>query len=437
MVVRATKSVNQPVESEPLRNLLAECLNLTYNAILYAEENGITNRKGMKGFYRSMKEVRLPSCFKVAIIARACSVVESRRKSQRRRTNPQHRKPLRQVVCITSGFFVTAKGRLFIPLQRRNDYADVLLNHGVRERIEGRDLRSLTITPDSISICYSQEIGALPVKRVYGLDRNEKNLTFGNHEKVFQLDLSKTVKVRQATREVLASFKRADVRVRGTLARKYWRRANHRIDQILHASTNLVVEEAAKDGAALALEDLTGIRTMYRRGNGQGSEYRFRLNSWPYRKAYRMLEYKSAWRGVTIIPLTKAETYGSSSKCASCGEGLHAPDREDAEHRRMLWCRSCKAWVERDVNAAMNLSERGLARFVSSLPPGSEGEKGPAGEAMRGNGTKTLILRVDAGKSGCRIPTEDWTEPTSPCTARPSSSRREASRGRPRACAPS
>ena len=66
------------------------------------------------------------------------------------------------------------------------------------------------------------------------------------------------------------------------------------------------------------------------------------------------------------------------------------------------------------MNGALNLSARGLARFVSSLPkPGEEegrsqqadltsssetGEKGLAVEAVKGNGTQTLVLRVDAGK---------------------------------------
>jgi hypothetical protein len=72
----------------------------------------------------------------------------------------------------------------------------------------------------------------------------------------------------------------------------------------------------------------------------------------------------------------------------------------------MLWCKACEVWVNRDVNAAVNLSDRGLARLASSLPrpegrsqqPVEAGEKGLAGEAMRGNQTMPVILRVDAGK---------------------------------------
>ena len=80
----------------------------------------------------------------------------------------------------------------------------------------------------------------------------------------------------------------------------------------------------------------------------------------------------------------------------------------------MLWCQRCKTWTDRDVIAALNLSMRGRSRFYRSLPQSeaaegrSQGadsasftqveEKGLASEAMEGNGTRTLILRVDASK---------------------------------------
>jgi transposase len=130
-----------------------------------------------------------------------------------------------------------------------------------------------------------------------------------------------------------------------------------------------------------------------------------------------MIEYKAAWRGVTTIPLTRSETYGSSSGCSACGEKLRSPARDDVEHRRMLWCQACSKWTDRDVNASLNLSTRGRSRLERSLPFRSETqetgarsqqatassdpierEEGLAGEAVTGNGTTTLILRVDASK---------------------------------------
>ena len=406
----ATKCVTQPHSSEQLGSLLAECLTITYNAIHFAGEHRIDNRRGMKGFYQTLKDVELPSCYKLASITRACAVVQSRKKSERRRVTAKHTRPLRPVACITSGFFITMKGRLFIPL-RRDKYFDIQLNQHVVKKLSDtkKKVRSLTITPDSLSFCYSQDTETIPITRVYGVDSDEKNMTFGDKEMVTRVEMGKAVKIRQTTREIIGSFRRNDVRIRRKLARKYWKRANHRIDQILHAATNFIVDHAAKNSAALAIEDLTDIRKMYRRGNRQGADYRFRLNSWPHWKEKKMLEYKAAWNGVTIIPLTKSETYGTSSTCSACGEKLHSPMKGDVAHKRMLWCQKCKVWMDRDVNAALNLSARGRSRFDRSLSSRSEilatsmEEKGLAGEAVTGNGTtQTLILRVDASKLALR-----------------------------------
>ena len=300
----ATKCVTQSHSSGPLGDLLAECLTITYNAIHFAGEHRIDNRRGMKGFYRTLKDIELPSCYKVASMTRACAVVQSRKKSERRRVTAKHTRPLRPVVCITSGFFITMKGRLFIPL-RRDKYFDIQLDRYTMEKLaDKKKVRSLTMTPDSLSFCYSQDTETMPITKVYGVDTNEKNITFGDRAMVTRVEMGKVVKIRQTTREIIGSFKRNDVRIRRKLARKYWKRANHRIDQILHAATNFIVEHAAKNRAALAIEDLKDIGKMYRRGNGKGADYRFRLNSWPHRKAKKMLEYKAPWNGVTIIPLT-------------------------------------------------------------------------------------------------------------------------------------
>jgi len=369
----ATKCVTQSY-SGGLDDLLAECLANTYNAIHYSEEHGIDNRRGMKGFYQTLKAINLPSCYKVASITRACAVVKSRKKSERRGIKALNLKPLKPMVCIISGFFVTMKGRLFIPL-RRDIYFDVQLNQHTQEMLANKKVRSLTMTHDSLSFCYSEDIEPAPVKRVYGVDRNEKNITFGNREMVVGVDMTKVVKIRQATREIIGSFKRNDIRIRGKLARTYWKRANHRTDQILHAATNSIVDSAAKNRAALAMEDLTGIRKMYRRGNGQGVDYRFRLNSWSHWKAKQMIEYKAAWNGVSVIQLTKSETHGSSSTCSACGEKLRNSAKDDVAHTRMLWCSRCKAWMDRDVNAALNLSARGRSRFDRSLPSRSGEEE--------------------------------------------------------------
>ena len=153
----------------------------------------------MKGFYQSMRGVDLPSSFKVAIITRACAVLRSRMKSQKRGVQTRHPKPLKLAACIITGFFVTVTGKLFVSLGH-DRFEMVQLNRYSFSKVSapGVKMRSLTITEDKIGICYSTEVNPIEATRVLAVDRNEKNLTYGNGGGFEQIDLSPMVKVKQS-----------------------------------------------------------------------------------------------------------------------------------------------------------------------------------------------------------------------------------------------
>lgn len=113
-------------------------------------------------------------------------------------------------------------------------------------------------------------------------------------------------------------------------------------------------------------------------------------NGWSFATVQRQIQYKAAWKGVAVIQLSVKETRGTSQLCPQCGKKITQADRRT----RQLWCGQCKKWTDRDVAAAINLSIKGLARFASS--------KGLAGEAVKGNRTIPVILRVDASKLSFR-----------------------------------
>ena len=257
------------------------------------------------------------------------------------------------------------------------------------------EVRSFTLTPSTVSLTISREAEEIRCVNTGGLDRNLRNLTYGNEERVVQYELSKAVKIAEPTKEVVGSFRRDDVRIRKRIASKYGGRRKNRIMHLLHCATKQVVEEAFRSREAIALEDIKGIRRLYARGNGQGNEFRGKMNSWSFGKAQRQVEYKAAWKGIPIIHLTKGETRGTTKDCARCGERLQVAQEDDVNHRRQLWCPRCRKWVDRDVNAVMNQSRRGRLRFDRSLPNEAKGE---ACEAVKGNLTTPVILRVDASK---------------------------------------
>jgi putative transposase len=230
-----------------------------------------------------------------------------------------------------------------------------------------------------------------------GVDRNLRDVVAGNEERATYYDVSKAVKIADTTRSIISSFKRNDVRIRKKIAMKYGQRRRERVRQILNRVSKSIVAEAKAGRQAIVFEDIKDIRKLYRRGNGQRQSFRNRMNSWPFHELKRQVEYKAAWEGVPVITLSKKETDGTTMDCPRCGERLQAAARDDSRHYRQLWCERCKRWDDRDLVAVMNISRRGWVRFAQS--------KGGACEAVKGKGTTTLILRVDASKPSQRTGT--------------------------------
>ena len=170
-------------------------------------------------------------------------------------------------------------------------------------------------------------------------------------------DLSKANQIKSKYKKIKSRFTRNDVRIRKKIFSKYGKKEKNRVHQLLHNASKKIVSK----NQGIVLENIKGIRKLYRKGNGQGNKYRGRMNSWSYYELQRQIDYKAKWAG---LPVRYVRAAGTSSKCAVCGVKV-IPE----EHRKM-WCPSCWNIVDRDINAAKNVLARGM-RFV---PDGSQVE---------------------------------------------------------------
>ncbi len=138
----------------------------------------------------------------------------------------------------------------------------------------------------------------------------------------------------------------------------------------------------------LVPEEIRGIRKLYRKGNGQGTNYRARLNSWSFFELQRQVEYKARWEGIPVAYVTARRT---SVNCSICGSRTTTYPNG----RRTLHCSKCGISIDRDVNAARNILAKGKrgVRFTPDPPPEARRE------AVKWNETTTApILRADGGK---------------------------------------
>src|SRR6267143_3381762 len=300
--------------------------------------------------YNQLAQYGSPSCYKLCAISRA-GILASRKKSFRRGFPTRDPYAVKQHL-ISCYSFKTKNGQLEIPIARGKRLNIPLTKHTVNVISQpGFKVRSFTLTQSRLILCIACNVATVECTSTVGVDRNLRNLTVGNDQETRHYDLSETVRIASTTMRIVASFKRDDVRIRRVIASKYGERRTARTGHLLHTATKTVVEAAAQQRQAIVLEDIRGIRRLYRKGNGQGRKYRGRMNGWSFGEALRQIEYKARWTGLPVIRLSRRETRGSSMTCPRCGERLQS----DRRLERKLWCGKCRVVMDRDRVATVNL----------------------------------------------------------------------------------
>jgi putative transposase len=389
------KSVRQGYSPTPeIQRLLEIFRRMVNECVEIGLFSGVTSLKRLAMLsWPQRRKYDCPSYYKACAVSRAAGILSARKKSLRRGVQTRNPYSVRPQITAFQGFKIS-DGALRIPIGRRSFQYLPLTSHTISVLSDPVvTVRSFTLTSTSLSLCISKEISQVECTEAIGVDRNLRNLTVGNESRVVQYELSDTVRIAETTLDIVGSFKRNDSRIRKKIASKYGQRRRNRVQHLLHTSTKQIVTEVLEHRQVIVLENIEGIRTLYRKGNGQGSKYRGRMNGWSFGEAQRQVEYKARWVGLPVIRLSRKETRGTSITCPQCGERL----QEDVRVRRKLWCGKCSLMMDRDVVAAVNLSQRGRLRFDRSRT--LRESQGGAVEAVKGNPTATVILRVDALKS--------------------------------------
>jgi len=394
-IVLAVKSVWQYyVPSRDVLRLLDMFRWMVNDSIGIGLVNGASSLRRLSLLsYSQLARYDSPSCYKLCAISRAAGILAAQKKSVRRGFTTRTPYSFKQQLVSCYGFKIE-NGYLRIPVLRGKRFSIPLTKHMLEVISQPRvKVRSFTLTQNRLSLCIARDTPRIECTSTIGVDRNLRNLTVGNDEETRHYDLSKCVRMAKTTVRIVASFTRNDDRIRTVIASKYGERRTARTGHLLHNATKTIVAMAVRRREAIVLENIGGIRSLYRKGNGQGGKYRGRMNGWSFGEAQRQIEYKARWIGLPIIRLSRRETRGSSVTCPRCGERLQS----DKKLKRKLWCGNCRIVMDRDMVAAVNLARRGRVRFARSRPPIIEAQGG-AVEAMKGNPTPTVIPGVDAPK---------------------------------------
>jgi putative transposase len=380
----AVKAVlqNYVPTSEMLR-LLEEFRKMVNDCIRIGLAEGVTSKQSLcKKVYHQLSRYDVPTYYRLTAVSKAVGIIRNYIRTLKK--HPDAKKPYASKLMLVDCYaFRIVDGKLRLPIKPRS-YEYIALNLHVLRSISGYTVRSVTLTASTVNISFSKETAVTEPTGLVGIDRNVNVVaTATDKGDVTRYDLSETSRIKATYRMVKSHFKRDDARIRKRIFGKYGRKQRNRVNQRLHLVSKAIVEQAKEKRLGIIMENLKGIRKLYRKGNGQGTNYRSRLNSWSFYELQRQVEYKAKWEGIPIIYVPPQKT---SSVCATCDSQIV----ECTEGK--VYCPHCKRTMDRDENAALNIVKRGL-RFKPI---------GLACEAMKGNenpsNEATPILRADASK---------------------------------------
>jgi len=128
------------------------------------------------------------------------------------------------------------------------------------------------------------------------------------------------------------------------VARIYEHITNQRTDFLHKESTKLV-----RENQIICIEDLS-VKNMVRNYKLSKS-----ISDVSWSKFFTMISYKSYFYGTEIVKIPKF--YASSQTCSCCGS--KHPITKDLGVRKWV-CPTCNTTLDRDVNAAINILNKGL-----------------------------------------------------------------------------
>ena len=217
------------------------------------------------------------SYYKLCAISAAVGVLRNHRKTVRQRdgARPPYVRRLRLTTCY--GFKVQ-DGGLLLPHRPRQPIRIPLTPH-VQATIAGHVVRSVTLTRDKLSLAFAKQVSEVNPRGFIALDCNLDNVTLATtNGSILKHNLSEATRIKSTYREVRSHIRRNDTRIRRQVASKYGRKQREKVMQILHHASRQIVNEAKRRRFGVVMENLTGMRRLYQRGNGQGRVYRGRMN---------------------------------------------------------------------------------------------------------------------------------------------------------------
>ncbi|MBI5145862.1 MAG: hypothetical protein HZA84_01425 [Thaumarchaeota archaeon] len=171
------------------------------------------------------------SYYKLNAISQACG-----RRSQMKKDIKKGRKPKSPFVqkpYLVSCYGFKINGILLSFPVRTREFANILLNKHTAKILSDQSItpRSFTMTLQSLSISIAKDVELIKVQSTIGIDRNLRNITFGNDKEIVQVNTSEMLKIKENYAHIKSTYTRNDHRIRKKVYGKLGTRQTDRIKQ--------------------------------------------------------------------------------------------------------------------------------------------------------------------------------------------------------------
>ena len=186
-------------------------------------------------------------------------------------------------------------------------------------------------------------------EKVIGIDVGIKEFVYTSDNEIIQKD--KNIKKKERRRKIIQkklskSVKKSNnvERLRKRLAVKFEKEKNTRLN-FLHQVSNYIVKN----------QDIIIIEDLNVKGMVKNHKLAKSLSEQSFGEFFRQLQYKSEWNNKIFYKIDR--WFPSSKTCNHCGTINNSLKLSD----RTWMCDNCKKSINRDLNAALNIRDLGLA----------------------------------------------------------------------------
>lgn len=197
--------------------------------------------------------------------------------------------------------------------------------------------------------------------KVIGVDLGRRDIATTNTGKAWD------GKALQATRDRYSRV-RANVQAKRTRSsRRLTRRLSGQERRfqswVNHNISKTLVQDAKSINAALAFEDLTGIRDSLNELPRTKTERR-RTNNWAFYQLRLFTGYKAACAGIPVVLVPPAYTSQTCSRC----HHVHPDRKKSYRNGKRFKCGHCGLEHDADLNAAKNIAAMGICVNNPEIP---------------------------------------------------------------------